>query len=289
MDRLYRIAAERDPQNPVIKNEDLEKLGRISNVLSDFLDEQLRSMPHGDLGEAILKTMISTDGTKKQVNLNDISDALQTTGHALDQNLIDEILRYLVNVRIVTEKDEQGYFELRHDAIAGRIYERMSASEKELIEIKAFLDNSYKIYVQRRVLLTENDLKYIALYENKLILNDELKDFIKTSKKEVQKAKLRRRYITVAATVALIAILSAFNLWAFIERTKALEQSRLAEEQRNEAVKANKEAESARLLAQEGENKARANEAIAIEQEKIANAQRQVAIRANISAEQSRE
>ena len=288
MDRLYRTAAERDPQNPVIIKEDLEKLGRIGNVLSDFLDAQLRSMPHGDLGEAILKTMISTDGTKKQLNLNDISDALRTTGHALDQHLIDEILRYLINVRIVTEKDEQGYFELRHDAIAGRIYERMSAYEKELIEIKAFLDNTHKIYVQRRVLLTENDLKYIALYENKLILNDELKDFIKTSKKEVQKAKLRRRYITVAATVALITILSAFSLWAFIERTKALEQSSLAEEQRNEAIKANKEAESARMLAQEGENKAKANEAIAIEQEKIANAQRQVAIRANISAEQSR-
>lgn len=289
MDRLYRTAAEKDPQNPVIKNEDLEKLGRIGNVLSDFLDEQLRSMPHGDMGEAILKTMISTDGTKKQVNLNDISDALRTTGYALDHNLIDEILRYLVNVRIVAEKDEQGYFELRHDAIAGRIYERMSAYEKELIEIKAFLDNTHKIYIQRRVLLTENDLKYIALYENKLILNDELKDFIKTSKKEVQKTKLRRRHITVAATVALITILSAFSLWAFIERTKALEQTSLAEEQRNEAIKANKEAESARMLAQEGENKAKANEAIAIEQEKIANAQRQAAIRANYDAEKSRE
>ena len=99
MDKLYRTAVDRDPQNPLIKHEDLDKLGRMGNVLSDFLDEQLRSMPNGDMGEAVLKTMISTDGTKKQVNLNDISDTLQTTGYALDQKLIEEILRYFVNVQ----------------------------------------------------------------------------------------------------------------------------------------------------------------------------------------------
>lgn len=112
----------------------------------------------------------------------------------MDKNLVEEILRHFINVRIITDKDEQGFYELRHDAIAARIYERMSAVEKELIEVKAFLDNSYKIYEQRKVLLTENDLKYIALFENKLILSNDLKNFIQTSKKEVQKARLRRRY-----------------------------------------------------------------------------------------------
>jgi WD40 repeat protein len=288
MDRLYRTAAELDSQNPVIKLQDLEKLGRIGNVLSDFLDEQLRLMPHGDLGEAILKTMISADGTKKLVNINDISDTLKTTGHAVNQSLIEEILRHLIKVRIVTDKDEQGYYELRHDAIAGRIYERMTAVERELIEVKAFLDNSYKTYIQRSVLLTDNDLQYIALYESKLILSNELKDFIKISKKNVQHARHRRRNIVVAATIALIVVLSGFTIWAMNERTNAIKLKTIAEEQKNEAIKANKEAESARIRAQEGENKAKANEAMAIEQEKIANAQRQAAIRANSEAENSR-
>jgi len=164
----------------ILSDEDLDKLGRIGNVLSDFLDEQLRSMPHGDMGEALLKTMISTDGTKKLLTVNEMSAALMALGHSLDHNIIEEILRHFIDVRLITDKDEQGFYELRHDAIAWRIYEKMSAGEKELIEIRAFLDNSYKIYGQRRVLLSENDLKYIALYENKLILNDSLKDFIKT-------------------------------------------------------------------------------------------------------------
>ena len=72
MDKLYRTAIERDPENPIIRNEDLTNLGRIGNVLSDFFDEQLRIMQHGDLGEAMVKVMISTDGTKKQLNLSDI-------------------------------------------------------------------------------------------------------------------------------------------------------------------------------------------------------------------------
>ncbi len=288
MDKLYRTAIKNDPGNPVIKHEDLEKLGRIGNVLSDFLDEQLRSMPHGDMGEALLKTMVSTDGTKKQLTFDEISESLRATGNPMDKNLVEEILRHFINVRIITDKDEQGFYELRHDAIAARIYERMSAVEKELIEVKAFLDNSYKIYEQRKVLLTENDLKYIALFENKLILSNDLKNFIQTSKKEVQKARLRRRYIAIAATVALILVLSGFSLWAYIERTNALKQTKLAEEQKNEAIKANKEAETARIMAQDGENKAKENEGKAIEQQKIAEEQRQVALKANNEADNSR-
>ena len=288
MDKLYRIALKSDPENPVIKLEDLGKLGRIGNVLGDFLDEQLRSMPNADLGEALLKTMVSTDGTKKQISMKEISASLQAAGNSIDLKVLEDILRHLINVRIITEKDEQGYYELRHDAIAGRIYERMTAVEKEMIEIRAFLDNSYKIFLQRKVLLSENDLKYIELFESKLILNDKLKDFILASRKDVQKKRLRRRFITASAVTLIILVLSGFSLWAFIERTNAIKQTRLAEEQKNEAVRANSEAENAKIRAQEGENRAKKNETEAVEQQKIAEVQRQVAIKANREAENSR-
>jgi WD40 repeat protein len=288
MDRLYRTAADRDPSKPEIKHDDLAKLGRIGNVLSDFLDEQLRLMPDGDMGEAVLKTMISTDGTKKQVSISDIADTLQASGRASDHSTIETILLHFIKVRIVTEKDEQDYYELRHDAIAGRIFERMTALEKELIEVKSFLDNSYKIYQQRKVLLTDNDLNYIAIYESKLFLKNELKDFIRFSRKEVRQTRVRRRNIAIYATIALFVILTGFTLWALNERAKAIRQSTIAEEQKNEAVKANEEAERARERAQEGENKAKENEARAIEQQRIAEEQRRAAVRANVQAEQSR-
>ena len=118
-------------------------------------------------------------------------------------------------MRIITERNELGYYELRHDAIAARIYERMTAVEKEMIEVKSFLENSYKVYQTRQVLLTENDLKYIALHENRLILSNELKDFINNSKKEGQRARLRRRNFAIIAAVSIIIVLSAFTLMGF--------------------------------------------------------------------------
>jgi WD40 repeat protein len=288
MDRLYRTASGRDPENPVINNEDLVNLGRIGNVLSNFLDEQLRLMPEGDLGEAILKTMISADGTKKLVNIDDISTALKVTGNSAGHNVIEGILMHLVNVRIITDKNEEGFYELRHDAIAGRIYERMTATEKEMIEVRSFLDNSLRIYKQRNVLLTDNDLKYIARFETKLILSDELKDFIELSRKEIQRTRLRRRNLSLAAVIALIAVLTGFSVWAMIERTEAMNQSKVAEEKKNEALIAKKDAEGARLLAIQGENKAKENEAIAVEQKKVADEQKQAAISANREAVDSR-
>jgi len=288
MDRLYGTAAKRDPENPVINNEDLVSLGRIGNVLSNFLDEQLKLMPDGELGEAVLKTMISTDGTKKLVNLDDICAALKVTGTTNEHNVIEGILMHLVNVRIITDKNEDGFYELRHDAIAGRIYERMTASEKEMIEVRSFLDNSLRIYKQRNILLTNNDLKYIEQFETKLILSNELKDFIELSRKEIQRIRLRRRNLSFVSVIMLIAVLFSFSVWALIERTKALEQSRVAEEQKNEALKANKEAENARMLGLQDENKAKENEAIAIEQKKLADEQKQVALSANMVAEDSR-
>jgi len=288
MDKMYRIAVERDFENPVIMHEDLARMGRMGNVLSDFLDEQLMQMPNGEEGELVLKTMISTDGTKKQLTLNEISESLQTTGHALDHGQIEEILRYFVSVRIITDQDEQGYYELRHDAIASRIYDRMTTTEKELVEIKTFLDNSYKIYKKRKVLLTENDLKYIAIFESKLILNQELREFIKTSKKEVQRVKLRRRNIALAAAIVFISILSGFTIWALNERTKALEQFTIAEEKKDEAIIANTAAERASLQALEEKDKAEANEEIAIEQGRIAELQKREAISANRDAENAR-
>jgi len=288
MDKMYRIAVDRDPENPVIRHEDLASMGRMGNVLSEFLDEQLQQMSNGEQGEAVLKTMISTDGTKKQLTQTEISESLQTTGHDMDHKQIEEILRYFANVRIITDQDEQGYFELRHDAIASRIYDRMTATEKELVEIKTYLDNSYKIYEKRKVLLRDNDLKYIAIYESKLILNPELREFIKTSKKEVRRVKQRRRNIALAAAVVFVAILSGFAIWALNEKAKASEQSIIAEDQKNEAIKANIEAESASLQALEEKDKAETNEAIAIEQQRLTEIQRREAINANRAADDAR-
>ncbi len=221
MDRLYKTAVESDPINPVIRTIDLTGLERIGNVLSNFLDEQLRLMPEGDLGEAVLKTMISADGTKKLVSLDDISDALKVTGHSVGNNHLEEILMHLVNVRIISDKNDEGFYELRHDAIAGRIYERMTAIEKDIVEVRQFLDNAFTVYKKRGKLLSTDDLKYIAPYEGKLYLAKPSELFIHRSKIELTRSKKRRRNLLSAAVLALIVILSGFTIWALREKEKS--------------------------------------------------------------------
>jgi WD40 repeat protein len=221
MDRLYKTAVESDPVNPVIRTIDLTSLERMGNVLSNFLDEQLRLMPEGDLGEAVLKTMISADGTKKLVNLDDISDALKVTGYSVDHNVLEGILMHLVNVRIISDKNDEGFYELRHDAIAGRIYERMTAIEKDIVEVRQFLDNAFSVYEKRGKLLTTDDLKYIAPYEDKLYLAKSSELFIHRSKIELTRSKKRRRNLLSVSVLALIFVLSGFTIWALREKEKS--------------------------------------------------------------------
>jgi WD40 repeat protein len=221
MDRLYKTAVENDPVNPIIRTEDLTSFEMMGNVLSNFLDEQLRLMPDGDLGEAVLKTMVSADGTKKLVNLDDISDALKVTGYSVENIVLEGIVMHLVNVRIISDKNDEGYYELRHDAIAGRIYERMTAIEKDIIEVRQFLDNAFSVYEKRGKLLTSDDLKYIAPYEDKLYLAKPFESFIFKSKNEITRSRNRRRNIASVAVLALISVLSGFTLWALREKEKA--------------------------------------------------------------------
>lgn len=221
MDRLYKTAIERDPVNPVIKTEDLAGIEMIGNVLSNFLDEQLRLMPEGDLGEAVLKSMISADGTKKLVNLDDISDLLKANGYSVGHTVLEGILMHLVNVRIISDKNEDGLYELRHDAIAGRIYERMTAIEKDIVEVRQFLDNAVSDYEKRGKLLTTDDLKYIAPYEDKLYLSKRSELFIHKSKIELTRSKKRRRNLLSVAVMALIVVLSGFTVWALREKEKS--------------------------------------------------------------------
>ena len=42
-------------------------------------------------------------------------------------------------IRILKDMDENGKYELRHDALATKIYEQISLVEKEMLEVRQFL------------------------------------------------------------------------------------------------------------------------------------------------------
>lgn len=97
-----------------------------------------------------------------------------------------------VNLRILKDQDDQGRYELRHDSLAAAIYAKISLFEKELIEIRQFIDQAYGTHLKRRALLSVDDLKYIAPYEDRLFLN-RTRPFIDLSRREATRKTRRRR------------------------------------------------------------------------------------------------
>ncbi len=238
MDKLYKKATERNQQKPHIKLEDFKNLGKIDDVLTNFLDEQLENIKDTEAGENVLKCFVSDDGTKRPLKIQEINEILKNTNKQLPQDKIKNIVKYFTDVRILTDKDEKGYYELRHDSLASRIYEKMSATEKEISEIINFINSAFAIYQKRHKLLDETDLDYIRIYENKIFLNKEIKDFINKSKTKLKKEKNRKRNLLLFVAFFISLTLSISLIWAVSEKQKAIENRNKAiiEKQRADSL-----------------------------------------------------
>ena len=210
-----------EQDNIKFSKELLNRAGSVSDLLGQFLEEQIRELDDPDTGMAILKSFVSVQGTKRQMNESEILDSIRTFGLVITN---DDLIKYLtkfVDLRILREKDEAGHFELRHDSLASKIYEKFTAIEKDIIEVKHFIDNAFSFYEKRGKLLTADDLKYIAPYEDKLYLNKPSESFIHESKNEINSSRKRRRNIVSSQPLHLLLVLSGFTLWALREKEKS--------------------------------------------------------------------
>jgi hypothetical protein len=251
MDHLYKVAEAREAENIHLQLDDLRKLGQLSNLMSRFLDDQLLQINNAKAGEEVLKTMISLDGTKKPMRISDIQQSLQQLNKKVDNDQLLNIVQYFVNVRILREKDENGFYELRHDSLAYRIYERMTLVEKELIEVQQFLRQAFERYKRHRILLRKEDLAYIAPYEAKLIPEREINEFLLLSKKALMRSTKRKRNIAITTAISILLILSGFTIWALKERRIADRQKKKAIIAMHAAEQSEKTATNAYQLAEE--------------------------------------
>ena len=202
---------DRGPSTIKFTNDLLTKAGSVSDLLGQFLDEQIREMEDTEKGMAILKSFVSVQGTKKQMNDKEIQEALNTFGTEISDHDLIKYLEKFVDLRILREKDEAGHFELRHDALAAKIYEYFTLAEKELLEVRQFIENAYQAFKTRNTYLTQDDLEYLATYEKRLFLSTELDQFVKQSKEKLffQHRALKRLTGVVAVVFLLLVALGA--------------------------------------------------------------------------------
>jgi WD40 repeat protein len=223
LDRILKLA---NTEKPFFSSSLLFKVGNVSDLLGSFLDEQISLLSNPDTGLAVLKSFVSVKGTKKQMTSNEVSEYSQTLGKIIPESLLQEMLLIFINLRILRDKDQNDKYELRHDALATKIYEKISLVEKEILEIRQFIENAYGNWHRRSVLLSADDLNYIAPYESRLFLQENYKMLIERSKNKLLKAKRRRRNIVAAVAALLIIVLSSFTFWAVKERGKAVLKER---------------------------------------------------------------
>jgi WD40 repeat protein len=267
LDKIFRLASEEsqdENNNITFRKSNLDKAGNVYDILGSFLDEQISHLPDPEMAMTILKAFVSARGTKRPANAEEVREYALITGKDIDEKTINDLLISFVNLRILQDKDHTGRNELKHDALAAKIFEKITLVEKELLEIRQLMENAYHNWQKRGVLLSEEDLQYIAPYESRLFLPEDYKKLIDKSKSELVKARHRRRNIFSAAAILLIIILSGFTIWAIKERKNAIDKEGIANEEKIKATASEKEAIISRDRAIESDKKTLASEKEAI-------------------------
>ncbi|KAA3638686.1 MAG: ATP-binding protein [Bacteroidetes bacterium] len=121
LDKMYRVAYERDPEQVVFDNDLVEEIGEIDDVLESFLDEQLKvfakEVDSWDEALRFLKVFVSDKGTKIPVRRSSLPDLLPNFSYAR----INIHLNFFVNRRILRPLDDDQY-EMAHDSLASKIF-----------------------------------------------------------------------------------------------------------------------------------------------------------------------
>ncbi len=223
LDRIFNIAIRDESGSPTLSfTVDLiEKAGNVSDLLGSFLDDQISLSGSPDKELIILKSFVSYKGTKRLLNLSEVKDYANTLGEAVREKDVTEIIASLVQLRILCDKDENEYYELRHDALAAKIFEKISASEVEILEVRQFIESAYYFWKKHNVLLSEEDLRYIDPFEKRLSLSEELISFLRLSRETFNNKRTRRRKVLLSGSIIIILLLSLFSVWALTERNRA--------------------------------------------------------------------
>jgi WD40 repeat protein len=191
----------------------LQKTGNVSDLLGSFLDEQISLMEYPETAMNVLKTFVSGKGTKRSASEQEAIDNIKSFGKEISSDTIKELILAFVKLRVLKDKDDNDRYELRHDALAEKIFEKFSTAEKELLEIRQFIENSYQVYLKRKVLLNNDDLNYISNKDSQMNLSLNLIEFLSKSRKYIQykiKTVKRLTYISSLAFVIVIGFLGYY-------------------------------------------------------------------------------
>ena len=215
LDRLYNLAVQEREEEPGFTGGLLERAGSITDLLGTFLNEQVLKMEDPALADAILKSLVSAKGTKRQLTAREAAESVQVFNPGMKTEQVREMILSLVNLRILRGEDDEGRYELRHDSLAAKIFEKISADEMELLEVRQFIDNALLNYSKREIMLSPDDFAYIGDRENRLQLSGELKSFVDRSREHIRSRNRTVKLLTTLSAAALVILLMAIGKYVY--------------------------------------------------------------------------
>jgi WD40 repeat protein len=237
LDKIYRLAAGFLPPpggelkggssydleskgGPSFTLELLNKTGNVSDLLGSFLEEQLSLLDNPETAMAVLKSFVSIKGTKQPMRPEEVREYSLTLGKNINEQVLVELIQTFVNLRVLRDKNQNGCYELRHDALATKIFEKFTLTEKELLEVRRFVENSYYAFEKRGILLNKQDLDYLSGYEKNITLPEKLNDFVILCKNKYLSQKKYLTRITRIFGLIFILIVAAVMRYYFINQEK---------------------------------------------------------------------
>ena len=236
LDRLWNSAAEL--QKPEIDDEivsinkaTIDEVGRIDEVLEDYVEEQIAKVQAEipDLQDRpgyvhkLLDNFVTSNGTRKNVSLNDFPN----DG---DKPLRMKALKELEYRRILLE--DNGSYEFFHDSLAGVIFRKRSSEQKRLYNLIRRLKQAFSDY--------ETNANHTDFFLNKLstqefrvneadvreeLTNEEfqaISDFVAQGEqfreserisKAIEKRKRKRVLINLTILLAVVMGFGSLAIW----------------------------------------------------------------------------
>jgi hypothetical protein len=188
--------------------EEYAALDDVRTVLAQYLDKILQQFgPQQAQVRAVLKALVTAEGTKRASFVEEIVTRAQTTGVVLETAATEDIVRRLVQGRLVRAVDVEGQprYELAHEFLVPPISAWIAASERELTKVLELIDRAYEGYQTTGLLLEPGALGLIEPFAQELWLPAEQQRFLDASRLTARK-KRRGLWLKVGGLLLAVAV-----------------------------------------------------------------------------------
>jgi WD40 repeat protein len=117
-------------------------------------------------------------------------------------------------------------YELSHDILAKKVYEKSSQKDKMLRKIETFVKERHDYFLLQGVMLVKEDLEYVSPYLKQINISDEERKFIEKSARKVKRNEGKQLIRTLS--LVILPILLGLSIWALYKTKEATKQREIA-------------------------------------------------------------